>query len=673
MTDAPAPGRERPEFRADINGLRAIGMLPLVLGHFDRGILLGFSLWVDVFFVLSGYLMTGIIGRALARGSFRFVDFYAARLRRIAPPLMAMGAVTTVLGFWLLDPWTWQALVADVPAALMFFSNIVFAGRVGYFAPAAEAQWMLPTWSLGVEMQFYLLIPLLLWGLDRAGVLRARQGLVLLAIALTSYLAGLHLARGHANALYFDVPTRLWQLLAGALCARIETTWRPGPRLGALMHLAGLAILAACTVLLHPLQNWPSAWAAAPVLGTALVLAGGVTQPAWARPAPVARIGLSSYSIYIWHWPIIMGLRYAQVAVTPLTLAIGVPACLLAGVVSHALIETRATQAVRRLGLAREGLVIVGGVLAVSGLAWAIGGAHGLEAWRTQARTAALRAALADDRRADADWTYPGLCGSIQRRGGLGLCRIGDPAARRVLVIGDSQAEQLAPRLAGRAFGPGEGVTFVTRGGCPIMPGVSVSPRVARCAGWSAAAWELAEREPWSRIVLASGWTDYFDPKVDAAAGLACFEGSRGCVWPRDPRAYGRAEAAAFDALAARVARLRALGREVVIIGQNPTLEAADPHRLYQEAFWNGVLAPPPVPTDDPPGLIAMSRARLGAIARASGAALVEPMDSLCPSGACPVADGGRAIYKDHRHFRASSLALPAFAYLDPWLLPVRR
>ena len=172
MAESGAPAAHG--FRSDINGLRAVAIALVVAYHLAGPLAPGGFVGVDVFFVISGFLMTNIIVGGLRDGRFDVWRFYLARLRRILPALAAFCLALWVVGATLIDPWTFQHIAADIPGVLAFVSNAAFAGRHGYFAPDERDNWLLHTWSLSLEWQFYLLYPLLLLALFAVPVLKRR-------------------------------------------------------------------------------------------------------------------------------------------------------------------------------------------------------------------------------------------------------------------------------------------------------------------------------------------------------------------------------------------------------------------------------------------------------------------------------------------------------------------
>ncbi len=275
---------------------------------------------------------------------------------------------------------------------------------------------------------------------------------------------------------------------------------------------------------------------------------------------------------------------------------------------------------------------------------------------------------MADLRAASTDWFYPGACDQRLEHTRFKVCQIGDRAARHVLVIGDSHAEQVAQRYVHAFDGQaGRGITLVA-GGCMPVPGVGLRYRGDGCARWSQAAFRYAESAGFSRVVIVSAWTVYFAPRPGLPEGLACLaDGGRCAPDPANMTALGDAE---FARLSAEVARLRGLGKEVVLMAPMPGGAGVDPAWLYRRLLRTHDATPPPFPRADFERDAALERGELARVAVATGSTLVEPLDALCPGGRCPVQDGGRALYRDAAHYRASAMTQPRFAYLDAWLAP---
>ena len=289
--------------RPEIDGLRAIAVMPVILSHAKFGLVPGGYLGVDIFFVISGFLITMLLMEEMAAGHFSLGRFYERRARRILPALVAVIAVVSVAAWLWLLPAELKKYSDSLIAVGLFGSNFLFWRTENYFAPVADLAPMLHTWSLAVEEQFYLLFPLILLALWRFA--RPRLVLVLVVAALASLLLSHYAARHYASANFYLAPTRVWELLAGALAGWLMLHRPPAASDG--VAAGGLALIVASMLIYDETTPIPSLLALAPVGGTVLVLVFARGRSRVARflsLPPMVWIGLVSYSAYLWHQPI---------------------------------------------------------------------------------------------------------------------------------------------------------------------------------------------------------------------------------------------------------------------------------------------------------------------------------------------------------------------------------
>jgi peptidoglycan/LPS O-acetylase OafA/YrhL len=305
------------KYRPDIDGLRAIAVMLVLNFHAFPEAMPGGFIGVDIFFVISGFLITGIIVRELDQQGFSLIGFYNRRIRRIFPALIVVLCASLVLGwFWML-PAAYAQLSADVFASAAFFSNIALLLQSGYFDIESGKKPLLHLWSLGIEEQFYLFWPLILMLATR---LRLRILVVASAIGLASFVLNVALIGSNPVATFYLPFTRAWELLAGAALAcswnQISQTSRASNWRAAI----GLLLIVAASGVLDTKSAFPGWWALLPVAGGALLLSA---PAAWgcrhllASP-PLVWIGLISYPLYLWHWPLLV--FFGIVKFAPLTL-----------------------------------------------------------------------------------------------------------------------------------------------------------------------------------------------------------------------------------------------------------------------------------------------------------------------------------------------------------------
>jgi len=302
-------------YRADIDGLRAVAIVPVVFYHGGIAPFSGGYVGVDVFFVISGYLITSFILGKIHRDKFSLVNFYLRRVRRIFPALFTMMAFCAAAGWFLFTPADYRRLGESIFATVFFASNILFWLVSGYFATPIEARPLLHTWSLGVEEQFYLVYPILLVLLYR---LFPRQIIVItLALTVLSFSLGVATVEAHPNFAFFLTPPRVWELFVGALLAMGAIAPPRTARYGETAGILGAALIGYAIFGYSRSTTFPGFAALAPAVGAAAIIwagsgkSGTVTR-LLSHPAP-ALVGKISYSLYLWHFPLLAFAAYVLV------------------------------------------------------------------------------------------------------------------------------------------------------------------------------------------------------------------------------------------------------------------------------------------------------------------------------------------------------------------------
>lgn len=535
-------------FRTDINALRALAVGIVVMFHFRFPGFGGGFLGVDIFFVISGYLMTRIVVDDLARARFGYLAFVGMRVARIWPALVALLLVLLALGALLLPPTDYQDLAEQLKAAALFNSNNHFAQGLGYFSNDTEERWLLHTWSLSVEWQFYMLYPLLLMVLHR--MVRPRTGAVgaasedggtrqrhsvllaaLVVLSLASFAFNLWATRHSQATAFFSLPARMWEMLGGGIVylgqsrlAGLSATTR-----GRLQAFAFVALFA--TMLAAGKGNWehqwPGGWAAFPVLLTMLALAAGPTHSGLSRhvidnPA-VQRLGLYSYSIYLWHWPIVVALYYIEFNpewtrhMLALKIA-GVLASVLLGHLSYTWVEQRFKYRRDRTWYQATTVKTFAGLAAAIACAISVVVSDG---WiqRTNEEQGVYRS-LANIK------TRPIISKPCQNSGIRGeklvLCSIrAQNSGPKILVYGDSHAQHLYAWFEANTTLP---IDFLTSSGCPPIPNHNRKLQGYYCNEFVALALQKANSEEYKIIVVAGNWSGV--PTLCQVEDGKCSEGN---------------------------------------------------------------------------------------------------------------------------------------------------
>lgn len=532
MTQAPdrlhavGPGPHRPE----IDGLRALAVLPVMLFHAGIGGFGGGYVGVDVFFVISGFLITSMVVSGLRTGSFSLRDFYERRARRLLPALFVVMAACLPAAWFLLLPGEALAFGRSMAAASAFGANMLFWRTSGYFDQAAELKPLLHTWSLGVEEQFYIVFPLLLmlcWRLSPR-----RLALLLGAMALLSLAGAQWLLARQPQASFYLAPWRAWELLSGALLALHcggGLHWPAASRWPAwqrdLAGACGLALILLPVLTYTPQTPFPGLAALPPVLGTLLVLAcvdgaGRVGRLLTWRP--VVGIGLISYSAYLWHQPLLAFARLSQPGAAPdwlpplmVLLALGLAA------VTWRLVELpwrdrhrQPSRAVWRLALA--------GTLGLGAAGLALGWQGGLP----QRWPPAVRDLI------DPPKTRLLVCPPAS--GGLQICPLGAPGRPvSVVLLGDSHANALHTALDARLARDGLGGALVQTA-CHPIPAVfdsresNTAARQAACGDAHRQLLAYVARPEVRQVLLAIRWTARLAPMT--AGELPWFDNGEGGV-----------------------------------------------------------------------------------------------------------------------------------------------
>jgi peptidoglycan/LPS O-acetylase OafA/YrhL len=696
---AEAPNRRsaQPGFRPDIEGLRAVAVLAVVLFHAEMPGVGGGFVGVDVFFVISGFLITGLLWReASSTGTVRLRRFYGARARRLLPASATVGVITAIAAAVLLPPLLVANVMRDGIASALYVSNYWFiAEGVHYFGGHLPPSPFQHYWSLGVEEQFYLVWPALIigtaWVVRRVRRRPTAEGqsqrpylVVLALVAAVSFALSLVITFVMPAVAFFSLPTRAWQLAVGGLVALSAGQWR---RLGslpaAIAGWAGLAlILLACTRL-SASTLYPGIAALVPVLGAALVVGAGcaATSQGCGRllgTAPMRAVGRVSYSWYLWHWPVLV------LAPPLLGHPLGLAGRLVAALVSLGLavltlrfIENplRFAPRVRRspgaslaLGAAATAVAVCVGVALLVAVPTPVGRGtpaaplsitaapvppgSGIDAYdaavrQVFAQVQAAVAASADLKAVPANLDPPLAeaageqqaywfdgCLRTPFQGGQPECATGDTASTTtVALVGDSHAAMWIPAWRQIVGQRRWRLEMLTKGACPLMD-LPISNH------WRGLVEDVEHCQQWRAEIIARLRAER--PRLVVVSMWRGYGAGSGNGWLSGFTSY---DPAWLDSLTRLVQQLRGTGAKVLVLGPVPDPQTVVPICLSAHLDDATACSPPTSTAVNKPGIAAEAAAT-----QAGAGQYADLTDLFCTAARCPVIVGNTLVYFDWEH-----------------------
>lgn len=578
-SDDPAPHAPvNPLYRPDVDGLRAIAILSVIAYHAFPNSFPGGFIGVDIFFVISGYLISSIIVQNLHQQSFSFTWFYYRRVNRILPPLLLVLACTLIVGWPFLMNDEYLELGKHVSAGAVFSSNFVLWGEAGYFDRAAESKPLLHLWSLAIEEQFYIVWPLVLWLLFKC----KRSPLVATGLLLlASFLFNIYSIQADPTGAFYSPLTRFWELLAGCLLAIHEQNQRnaPGktcsngdqasPRLKEASAGAGALLLLLGFALINESRQFPGIWAALPVLGSALIILAGPNtrfNRAFLSIKVMVLVGTISFPLYLWHWPILAGARILE-GQQPGSVqrAIAILLTFALAMLTKRWIENPVRQQHNRPATA----LLLLALLAFVGLAGFLPRSAVYQSYWERSPAAALKQSAQASPLRD-QCHFPQTADFATRQ----PCSYFDRSPPRVAVFGNSHAVELAHALGSTLAQRGISITQYTMSGCRHLYRSSKPNDI--CDQWHAHALaQIAQNKTIDTVVIS-------------------FRNERHAEQPEDAQSLGR-----------MVDTLREHGKKVIFVLQAPMLkkdiehyirtasdsedipsrDLADWHKLYRHGY----------------------------------------------------------------------------------------
>lgn len=640
-------------------------MLSVVFFHAGLGVPGGF-VGVDVFFVISGFVITRLLGAELREGRWSILRFYERRIRRLFPAFFAVLLVSTLAAGLLFMPPEFALYGRSMALAAVFASNIGFWDEAGYFDTDARFKPLLHTWSLGVEEQFYVLFPLLLIGLHRLAPGR-RLG-VLAALVVGSFVLGARWLEQAPDSAFYLLPARAWELGIGSLLAMLPTRVCRHAWQAAAGGLLGLLLIATALLGLSEATPFPGTAALLPCLGAALaIVAGGTPNPvsralSW---RPLVLVGLLSYSLYLWHWPVIVFLQQRLGhALTGAEALLAIATSFVLAALSWRLIEQPVRQG--RWPASRRRVFVAATTMTV------LAAATGLVILRLEGVPGRLPAHVQDVLAAKSDRSpfFHADCFSDNQTVAAGRpvtgpdmgCAMGvrnrPSPGSGFAVWGDSHAAAMAPAIDAAALRHRRSGVFIGRGGCPpLLDYDNTSSHAIRreaCREHNAGAFRIIQNLHVPLVFLIARW-----PREV----LGSENGNEGPFYdPSAAQPTTDRTAQVSAALDATLARLAAPGRRVVLVMDVPEPGYDVPLALARAAL-QGIDA-----RVNPARLAVearqhLARQALQAAAARHGSLIVDPLPAFCDDALCHAERRGVSRYTDADHLtlRAARELAPLF------------
>lgn len=640
------------KYRREIDGLRAIAVLAVIFFHAGWAGFSGGYIGVDIFFVISGYLITSILLAELEEGKFSITRFYERRARRILPALSVVLLVTSIAAFMLMPPALLQDYARSLISVASFCSNVFFYWSSGYFSTASDEKPLLHTWSLAVEEQFYLLFPLLLawcWFLRRRGLAWLMLGLMIISLLGSELL----LRMQEIDANFYLIFSRAWELLAGAMLALARPEqWRVSAALRPWLALSGMLLIVAAILGLNHSTPFPGLYALIPVLGACLIIAFADANQAVGKllaSRAMVGIGLISYSLYLWHQPLFAFLRLKHVHTPhPLLFALAIILAVLLAALSYRWVEQpfRDRKRYDRRRIFQLSAIALAGIIGV--------GILGLNGQPQRFAQAELMTSIEPSPMREQCHTS----GTDYLKPAQACTYFGKEV--QWATFGDSHTVELAYALAQRLQAQGKGQDINTQpgllhlsfSGCP--PALLFEARQPGCSAWIRESLQYLEQHAEiQHVLLGFSYTRFLFGEMEEGSQQPSDISPANKFSPT----YGGQSASAlrelyWQSLHTIISRLQAAGKQVHLLYPIPELPA-DISKLVTPF---SVLQHTEIAPLEQVSTRALYQARhafiLAKLDSLSGPALhpLKTADILCAHDHCPAVMDGQSLYFDDNH-----------------------
>ncbi|MHB2205440.1 acyltransferase family protein [Methylobacterium sp. CM6257] len=641
----PATVRENPSFttlrtagagrhtgstrREDIDGLRAVAVCCVLLFHFFPSAFPGGFIGVDVFFVISGYVVSLSIIKDLDSEHFSATIFYSKRIRRLYPPLLAT-IFLSLAASWAIDLGSdFRHAAKDGLVALLYLTNMQLSAGTGYFEPSASTRVFLHLWSLAVEEQFYILWPLVLASVYRSNLRIIAPACVMMA----SFAAFCALGGEHTNFAFYALPTRAWQFMAGALLAQINRqrssflsfSDADNCLASSAIPVISTASILACGIMYSSGGSYAPLIALVPTLGAVSIISSpkSIINRYLLSSASAVWLGSRSYAVYLWHWPVIV--FYKSYSGQNLSYLIGIALMVLT--VLAADVTFRFLEQPLRRAASKRPKFVTRNLLAAQAALMLLA----LISWRGLIPEFSSDSKMYSD--ALEDWTYLDS-----------LAVLGGSKPDKILFFGDSYVQQIYPRMLRRSQetrGDHRTIVFSTMPGCAPVPAINrLSDKY--CADFVDKSFALAHGTEFSLVIIGGSWLGF----------MSRGDYYRISDYSKRPIDFWSSEGDfAFDALESQIASLTRSGKKVRLILEWPSSRKANPKFLYRTKGSNDIS----ITMSEHVKRTAAINDRLRHIAQRAGATTIDPANFMCDSKECRFLNElGRPVFKDGSHINSS-------------------
>jgi len=648
-------------YRKDIDGLRAISVLAVLLNHAGIGIFSGGFIGVDVFFVISGYLITTIIVRDILANEFSLIRFYERRIRRILPALFVVVAFTVALCTIMYDAEKFRDFGKSVIATTLFVSNINFWKESGYFDVTSQLKPLLHTWSLAVEEQFYIFFPLFMFVLYRYA--KKFFPFILAATAIISFGLAVHETSSDQSAAFYLAQMRAWELLVGSMLALNLIPTELGKKYSNIIGIVGLAMIAIPIFQYTESTKFPGLAAITPVLGAALVLFSGMDGKSlvarFLSLPPLVFIGKISYSLYLWHWPLIIFVKYYMIRqLTPVEVGILLVASILISALSWRFVETP----FRSKNFISTRQIFAFGASGMALMFFAGGAVYYFKGFPERQ---GLEHLVNDNRREEA-WLFKECnINYNDNTETITPCEVGDKSqSPTFIIIGDSHAPTYGKAIHKSAEENGISGLLTYANGCPTLVNMIRNSEIGDmpCVKYNHMVFSYLKEHPEIHtIILVSRWTMWLEGSL--------YKQEEG-VNPQLTDALDEAPSKASEeylftlGLERTIEALGELNRNVIVVAPLPEIGYDVPSANFIASRTgrdvNQLIAPS---LEEYFARNQKTFAILKSFEEEYGIQIIEPWKVLCTNGKCRIAINGIPLYNDDDHLSifGSELITPIF------------